>query len=73
MPELRLSRSLYDEQSVTDAVQAFSKLARIAMDTHESEFVLKIDDAHPHFADRLEDELANYVLHATALKRGAKP
>lgn len=68
MAELRLSRSLYDAAVVDDAVAAFGSLARVTVDTHDSELVVHIDDPHPHFGERLVDEFGNYVLQATAMK-----
>jgi hypothetical protein len=62
MPELRLSHSLYDPQAVQAAVQDFVRLATVEVQASESESVVRLEDLHPHFGDRLVDELANHAL-----------
>lgn len=62
MPELRLSHSLYDPKAVQSAVADFARLASIEVQAGESESLVRMSDLHPHFGERLVDELANHAL-----------
>lgn len=58
-------RDLYAESAVRAAVAAFDKLATLRLEEDGADWVVHIADPHPHFADRLADELGNYCLQLT--------
>lgn len=66
MAELRFSRSLYSPDAVRKAVAAFAGLASLDVVDAGSDLVVSISNPHPKYADRLADELANYVLGLSA-------
>ena len=53
---------LYSEQAVRGAVEAFAQLATLSVERDGVDWVVRIEDAHPAYGDRVADELANYVL-----------
>lgn len=66
MAELRFSRSLYPAEAVRQAVRAFSGLAQLELREHDADLVVIVSNPHPSFADRIDDELANYALGLAA-------
>ena len=62
MPELRLNHSLYHPQAVEQATRDFARLATIEHQATQTESILQLSDLHPHFGERLVDEIANHAL-----------
>lgn len=64
--KLCLHRDLYPEEAVRRGLADFGKLATLSLDQDGADWVIDVQDPHPHFADRLVDELANYILGLAA-------
>ena len=44
------------------ALLAFAQLATLSVERDGVDWVVRIEDPHPAYSDRVADELANYVL-----------
>lgn len=62
---LKFARSLYAPEAVDEAVAAFSELAKLTVQRHDSETEIVVSDPDPEVADVLLDEIANHVLYQT--------
>jgi hypothetical protein len=66
---LTFSRSLYEPDAVRAAVDAFAELARFEVDEQANEVFVRISEPDMEVAHCLADELANYALVETVVRR----
>jgi hypothetical protein len=59
------ARSLYAEEAVEAAAEAYRELASFAIVPHAAEIELQVSDIDPEFGARLLDEVSNHVLYET--------
>lgn len=65
------ARSLYAEEAVEAAAEAYRELASFAIVPHASEIELQVSDIDPEFGARLLDEVSNHVLYETVQRARA--
>ena len=63
---VRFSRSLYRQEAIEAAVAAYGALAQLALEVHENDFTVSIDNIDERVADRLVDAFCNHALYETA-------
>lgn len=62
---LIFSRSLYAEDAVRAAADAYANLARLEVVGHASDIELRVSDIDAEFGPSLLDEIANHALYET--------
>ena len=67
--QVLFTRSLYAAEAVRAAADAYSKLASFDIDVLDADIQLTIRDPDEDIASILVDELCNYVLHETIVRK----
>lgn len=69
---INFSTSIYRNDAVEAAAQAYGHLAKIRVEANEGNVVLHIEDIDERVSDRLVDALCNHALYETVARTRAE-
>lgn len=67
--KLFFSRSLYADDAVFAAVEAYEQLATFVVSTREHDLEVTVSNLNPDFEGSVVDEFSNHVLYETVQRR----